>query len=75
MNFNDMYIEIYRAKVELIPNVETGNQFDAPLDLDIRPGNLCNLKCRMWVPYQVHNFKKKYTENSELLSPFLVKEQ
>ena len=39
--FNDRYIK------DLKPNVETGNEHDSPIDLDIRPGNLCNLKCRM----------------------------
>lgn len=28
-------------------NVETGNNKNTPVDLDIRPSNLCNLKCRM----------------------------
>ena len=38
MNFNDTYMKFIE------PNVETGNQYNAPVDLDIRPGNLCNLK-------------------------------
>jgi len=31
-------------------SVETGNQFNAPLGLDIRASNLCNLQCRMCKP-------------------------
>lgn len=36
--------------LNIIPNVETGNQYGSPIDLDIRPGNLCNLACRMCGP-------------------------
>lgn len=28
-------------------NVETGNEYGTSIDLDLRPGNLCNLQCRM----------------------------
>ena len=28
-------------------DIEDGNQYGSPIDLDIRPGNLCNLACRM----------------------------
>jgi sulfatase maturation enzyme AslB (radical SAM superfamily) len=28
-------------------NIELGNTFETPIDLDLRPGNLCNLQCRM----------------------------
>lgn len=31
-------------------NVDEGNEFGGPLDLDLRPGNLCNLQCRMCGP-------------------------
>ncbi len=67
MNFNSMY----NPKIQ--PNVETGNQYNAPLDLDIRPGNLCNLKCRMCGPVSSSQLEKEITDNSELLSPFLGK--
>lgn len=67
MNFNDTYMKFIE------PNVETGNQYDAPIDLDIRPGNLCNLKCRMCGPVSSSQLEKEITENSEVLSPFLGK--
>jgi len=38
--FNRMYSDID-------VNVVTGNQFGSPIDLDLRPSNLCNLQCRM----------------------------
>jgi len=64
MHFNETYLET------LQPNVETGNQFDTPLDLDIRPGNLCNLKCRMCGPVSSSQFQKEIKEN-KLLHTFL----
>ena len=67
MNFNDTYMKFIE------PNIETGNQYNAPLDLDIRPGNLCNLKCRMCGPVSSSQLEKEITDNSELLSPFLGK--
>ena len=67
MNFNDTYMKFIE------PNIETGNQYNAPIDLDIRPGNLCNLKCRMCGPVSSSQLEKEITDNSELLSPFLGK--
>ena len=48
INYNRRYQDI------LEPNIETGNQYNSPIDLDIRPGNLCNLKCRMCGPTDSH---------------------
>lgn len=31
-------------------DIITGTQYNSPIDLDIRPGNLCNLGCRMCGP-------------------------
>lgn len=62
MRFNDVYLET------LEPNVETGNQYETPLDLDIRPGNLCNLKCRMCGPVSSSQFQKEIKENKTLQS-------
>jgi len=67
MNFNDTYMKFIE------PNIETGNQYNSPIDLDIRPGNLCNLKCRMCGPVSSSQLEKEITDNSELLSPFLGK--
>lgn len=64
MRFNDIYME------KLEPNVVTGNQHNTPLDLDIRPGNLCNLKCRMCGPVSSSQFQKEIKEN-KILHPFM----
>lgn len=40
-------------------NVETGNQYNSPIDLDIRPGNLCNLACRMCGPLSSSQLQKE----------------
>jgi len=59
MNFNDRY-------PFLKPNVETGNQYGSPIDLDIRPGNLCNLKCRMCGPESSSQLEKERLQYKEL---------
>lgn len=64
IRFNETYMET------LEPNVETGNQYGSPLDLDIRPGNLCNLKCRMCGPVSSSQFQKEIKEN-KLLQTFM----
>lgn len=67
MNFNDTYLKFIE------PDVETGNQYNAPIDLDVRPGNLCNLKCRMCGPVSSSQLEKEIKENEGLLGPFLGK--
>ena len=57
MRFNDMYDR------EIVPNVETGNQYGSPIDLDIRPGNLCNLGCRMCGPISSSIIQKETQKN------------
>ena len=75
-NFNNMYLQEGRRRegklVELIPNVETGNQFDAPWDLDIRPGNLCNLKCRMCGPVSSSQFQQE-VQKHKFMEPLFGK--
>ncbi len=65
INFNTMY----STKIE--PNIETGNQWNAPIDIDVRPGNLCNLKCRMCGPISSSQIEKEVQDNQELLRPIL----
>ena len=60
MRFNNLYLE------DLIPNVDTGNQYNTPFDLDIRPGNLCNLRCRMCGPVSSSQLQKEAQENKSL---------
>ena len=53
IRFNRLYEE------DIEPNIETGNQHGSPYDLDIRPGNLCNLKCRMCGPVSSTQLQKE----------------
>lgn len=57
MRFNDMY------RGEITPNIDTGNQYESPIDLDIRPGNLCNLGCRMCGPISSTTIQKETQKN------------
>jgi len=67
-SFNKQWLEGKHGK-EILNRVEKSkkNNFkveEKPLYLDIRPGNLCNLKCRMCNP---GNSSKIYKEQRELL--------
>lgn len=42
-------LERYKDELDyedLLLNVDTGNKYNKALDIDLRPGKLCNLKCR-----------------------------
>jgi len=47
-------------------NVVTGTNLNTPLDLDIRPSNLCNLKCRMCTPKYSSQLDKEQKKNPYL---------
>ena len=47
------------AQFNIVPNVATGNQYNTPIDIDIRPGNLCNLGCRMCGPASSTTIQKE----------------
>ena len=51
---NDGYVE------NLVLDVDYGTQFKTPLDLDLRPGNLCNLQCRMCGPSSSSQINKEF---------------
>ncbi len=59
---------IYQDILE--PNIETGNQYNSPIDLDIRPGNLCNLKCRMCGPESSSQIEKETLQHPDLFKGF-----
>jgi MoaA/NifB/PqqE/SkfB family radical SAM enzyme len=61
MNYNTRYQDIL-----LETNIETGNQHNSPIDLELRPGNLCNLKCRMCGPQSSSQLEKEQLQNPEL---------
>jgi len=60
MRFNDLYFN------NLKPDIVHGNQHKSPIDLDIRPGNLCNLRCRMCGPVSSSQMVKEIKENKFL---------
>jgi len=59
--FNNEYLGKFK------PSVIYGNEYGSPLDLDIRPGNLCNLKCRMCGPSSSTQIRKEIKENPILI--------
>jgi hypothetical protein len=50
-------------------NIEHGNQYKTPIDFELRPGNLCNLQCRMCAPHSSSQLDKEYKNNKEILGP------
>ena len=64
-NFMDQYS---RVAPDLEINVEKGNEYGTPLDLDLRPGNLCNLQCRMCGPASSSQFNKEVKKDKKLLN-------
>lgn len=53
-----------QADVEI--NIESGNTTGAPLYLDYRPSNICNLKCRMCVPNASNQIEQEINLNPQL---------
>lgn len=67
--FNDRYKKILKQQnLDVILNIDTGNQFKSPLDLDLRPGNLCNLACRMCGPSSSTQLNKEYKKMPKTFS-------
>lgn len=56
--------EFRKSPVEI--SVDSGNPTSGPLYLDYRPGNDCNLKCRMCTPRNSSQIEKELDENTEL---------
>jgi len=63
-NFIDRYKDIDIEQYDL--NVETGNKTGKPIDLDVRPGNTCNLKCRSCTGIWSNTIQKEVVANPEL---------
>ena len=62
--FNEKYERHDSPKLDIVNGTEIGK----PLDLDIRPSNLCNLKCRMCTPKYSSQLEKEQKKN-----PYLFK--
>ena len=54
-------------------NVETGNQYNSPIDYDLRPGNLCNLGCRMCSPVSSSTLNKEYKKHEDTFEKAYIK--
>ena len=63
-NFIDRYKHIDYNDYDL--NAETGNKTGKPIDLDFRPGNICNLKCRSCTGIWSNTIQKEVVANPEL---------
>ena len=48
-------------------NVETGNIYDHPIDIDLRPGKLCNATCRSCSSIWSSKIEKEVLDNYDLL--------
>jgi len=60
--FNEKYDKHNRPDLDIVKGTEIGK----PLDLDIRPTNLCNLKCRMCTPKYSNQLAKEQKKNPYL---------
>lgn len=56
-------------------NVESGNQTNVPLVVDFRPGNRCNLKCRMCGPNSSDQIEREINQNPLLEEFFTITPQ
>ena len=63
-SFIEKYKHINYDEYEL--NAETGNKTGKPIDLDFRPGNTCNLKCRSCTGIWSNTIQKEVVANPEL---------
>ena len=64
-NFIDQYMHV---APDLEIDIEKGNEYGSPLDLDLRPGNLCNLQCRMCGPASSSQYNKEIKKNTKLIN-------
>jgi len=65
MMFEDKGIEV---------DVVHGNQYKTPIDIEYRPDNLCNLKCRMCSPNASSQLDKEFKNNKNILLPVYTSE-
>jgi len=64
----DRYTMMFGDK-NIQPDIIYGNQYKTPIDLELRPGNLCNLKCRMCSPNASSQIEKEVNNNKDMLLP------
>ena len=64
----DRWTNIWKDK-DIKINIQHGNQYKTPIDIEYRPDNLCNLKCRMCSPNASSQLDKEFKNNKEILAP------
>ena len=64
----DNWIDTTQEEIEF--DIINGNQFFAPISLDYRGSNLCNLKCRMCHPSSSSEIAKEIVNNKEIYEEF-----
>lgn len=67
------YLKKYGTDLSKL-NIIDGNEYQKPIDLDLRPSNLCNLGCRMCGPHFSSTLQKesnKLPELADLNEPIL----
>jgi hypothetical protein len=47
--------------IEVSLDIKNGSNFESPINLDLRPGNLCNLQCRMCGPGSSSQLNKEWS--------------
>ena len=65
---NMMMKKYMNISPDLELDIEIGNEFGGPLDLDLRPGNLCNLQCRMCGPASSSQYNREVKKDKNLLN-------
>lgn len=78
--FNKRYYSLIRKdpkNTDIVLDINFGNQYKTPLDLDLRPGNLCNLQCRMCGPSSSSQLNREFKKMPKtfMFTPFNEKLQ
>ena len=64
-------LDYLRKYDHITPDLKYGNRYKQPLALDIRPGNVCNLKCRMCDPGNSTEIYKELELHPELYQYYM----
>ena len=64
-------MEYLQRHGNVTPDLKYGNRYKQPLALDIRPGNVCNLKCRMCDPGNSTEIYKELELHPELYQYYM----
>ena len=67
VEFIEKYSDAELTVEDMGLNIETGNKYGHPIDLDLRPGKLCNAKCRSCCSIWSSKIEKEVLDNRDLL--------